>query len=80
MQTHTPLNHLLASSTDDRGLLLEEVDFKWLMAGQGWWIDTARLHTDPRYAAEMLELVQATELPALKHCADQLRAQVGACH
>ena len=80
MQTHTPLNHALTASTDERMLLLKEVDFKWLMAGQGWWIDTARLHNDPAYAAEWLDLVEATELPALKDCATQLRAQVGVSH
>ena len=25
-------------------MLLTEVDFKWLMAGQGWWIDLRRLN------------------------------------
>lgn len=80
MQTHTTQNHALTTSTDERVLLLKEVDFKWLMAGQGWWIDTARLHNDPAYAAQWLDLVESTGLPALKDCATQLRAQVSACH
>ena len=80
MQTHTPQSPALTATTDERVLLLEEVDFKWLMAGQGWWIDTARLHNDPAYAARWLELVESTGLPALKNCATQLRAQVSACH
>jgi hypothetical protein len=80
MQTHTPPTHALASCTDERVLLLEEVDFKWLMAGQGWWIDTTRLHNDPAYATQLLDLVETTGLPALKDCATQLRAQVCAWH
>ena len=62
MQTHTPQSPAPTATTDERVLLLEEVDFKWLMAGQGWWIDTARLHNDPAYAARWLELVESTGL------------------
>ena len=80
MQSPTPRDPALASASDDRVLLLKEVDFKWLMAGQGWWIDSARLHNDPLYASQLLDLVESTTLPALKDCAAQLRAQVSACH
>ena len=65
---------------DERLVLLEEVDFKWLMAGQGWWIDTARLHSDPCYATHLLDLVETTQSVALKDCAALLRAQVGMWH
>ncbi len=64
---------------DDRVLLLEEVDFKWLMAGQGWWIDTGRLHNDPHYAADLLELASTTQSLALRECAASLKHQSG-CH
>ena len=66
------------SASDERVLLLEEVDFKWLMAGQGWWIDTTRLHNDPNYATHLFDLVDASALPALQDCALLLRAKVGA--
>jgi len=59
---------------DERDVLLEEVDFKWLMAGQGWWIDTTRLHTDPGYARHLFDLVDAAPSAALKDCAALLRA------
>jgi len=34
--------------------LLDLVDFKWLMSGLGWWVDTRRMQSDPKYAAECL--------------------------
>ena len=30
--------------------LLDLVSFKWLMAGQGWWINLSRLRQDRAYA------------------------------
>ena len=65
---------------DDGLVMLEEVDFKWLMAGQGWWIDTDRLHSDPSYATHLLDQVETTPSVALKDCAALLRAQVGIRH
>ncbi|MDB5930506.1 MAG: hypothetical protein JWR60_2213 [Polaromonas sp.] len=53
-------------------LLLAEVDFKWLMAGQGWWIDPARFHQDPSYAGHFLELAMASPSRALRDCAASL--------
>jgi hypothetical protein len=83
MQTHTapmPLSQAIAPSIDERLVLLEEVDFKWLMAGHGWWIDTNRLHNDPAYAAHLLDLVDVTQSDALKDCAALLRTQVNTQH
>ena len=83
MQVHTvttrPTNQAM-TMPDERLVLLEEVDFKWLMAGQGWWIDTDRLHSDPAYATHLLDLVETTQSVALKDCAALLRAQVGIRH
>lgn len=79
--TTTPSSPTQRPATcDERVLLLEETDFKWLMAGQGWWIDTTRLHNDPVYALHLLDLVEASPLPALRDCATLLRAQMLACH
>ena len=30
--------------------LLDLVSFKWLMAGQGWWVNLSRMRQDPAYA------------------------------
>ncbi len=57
---------------DSRSALLAEVDFKWLMAGQGWLVDTARLHTDPAYAARFLGSALASHCEALRQCAQKL--------
>jgi len=61
--------------TEERASLLVKVDFKWLMAGQGWWIDTARLHCDQCYVANLVQLAQASNSPALQSCAALLQAQ-----
>lgn len=59
---------------DPRVLLLTEVDFKWLMAGQGCWVNTRRFHADPAYAAELLRVAATSPCAALRECALCLRA------
>lgn len=54
---------------DERGLLLEEVNFKWLMAGLGWWVDMSRFRLDRSYAAHYLKLAGASESAELRKCA-----------
>lgn len=34
------------------GTFVDLVDFKWLMAGLGWWVDLSRVRRDPAYAGE----------------------------
>ena len=36
--------------------LLAQIDFKWLMIGQGRWIDLARFRIDAAYAGELIDL------------------------
>jgi len=62
-------------SADTRGRLLTEVDFKWLMAGQGWWINTGRFHSDAAYAAALLRLALSSGCATLRECATVLSAQ-----
>jgi hypothetical protein len=64
-----------APTVDDDVLLLEEVDFKWLMSGLGWWINAERLHTDATYAAHLMALAQASGSGVVSDCAAQLRSQ-----
>lgn len=66
-----------ATGADARVSLLTDVDFKWLMAGQGWWIDTTRLHCDASYAAGLLRLALASPSFALRECAAALQTQIG---
>lgn len=57
--------------------LLTRVDFKWLMAGQGWWIDPYRFEHDRLYAAEMLGFALASPSMVLRACAVTLQVQLG---
>ena len=53
--------------------MLIEVDFKWLMAGQGYWVDTTRLRTDSAYAHVCVEQAlhsQCSELQRFAHTFD----------
>lgn len=56
--------------------LLAAVDFKWLMTGHGWWVDSARFHDDPSYATTLLSLAMASPSSALRDCAARLLAQM----
>ena len=74
-QTQTFSTTLPASRCDPLDDMLIEVDFKWLMAGHGWWIDADRFHSDSSYAAHWLKLAEASDMPVLKKSAAQLQPQ-----
>ncbi len=59
---------------DERVLLLEEVNFKWLLAGLGWWVDMSRFHSDASYANRFLELARTSDCNALRECAASLQS------
>ena len=61
-------------SPDESMALLMWVDFKWLMAGQGWWVDTFRFHHDPLYADGFLRLAMDSPSFTLRECAASLQA------
>ncbi len=46
-----------------------EVEFKWRMASQGWWVDSARFASDAGYASELLRLATKSQSFALRECA-----------
>lgn len=56
--------------------LLVEVDFKWLMAGQGCWIDPDRIRSDPVYATLCLRDAINSPCDALRNCARLLQASL----
>ena len=64
---------------DERRLLLEEVNFKWLMAGLGWWVDMSLFHSDMSYAAHYLRLAGESKSVELRHCAGVLKTQNCIC-
>ena len=65
----------MKTRTEERLVLLDEVNFKWLLAGLGFWIDMVRFHTDPTYANHVLDLAEASDSLALQNCAASLRCQ-----
>ena len=64
-----------ASQTDACASLLAQVDFKWLMAGQGLRIDLPRFRSDAVYAARLMRLALDSESFALRECVALLQAQ-----
>jgi len=55
--------------------MLVEIDFKWLMAGQGCHIDPERLKHDATYAQACLQFALASDCDPLRTCALCLRAE-----
>jgi len=55
--------------------LLAEVDFKWLMAGQGLLIDLARFRGDSIYAAGLIALALDSDSVVLRASASMLLAK-----
>lgn len=49
--------------------LLNLVDFKWLMAGAGWWVDLSRLQRALKSGSELLRK-RSVELLGLRHGSD----------
>ena len=64
---------------DERELLLEKVNFKWLMAGFGWWVDMSLFHQDASYAERWLKLAGESESVELRKCAGVLKFQNHHC-
>ena len=50
------------------------VDFKWLMAGQGWWVDLTRLQRDAAYADGCIASALASACEPLRERAAALQA------
>jgi hypothetical protein len=48
------------------------VDFKWLMAGVGWWVDLNRLQRDAAYASECYSRAATSSCEPLRRAADTL--------
>jgi hypothetical protein len=75
-QTEHPVPvYIPGFDADGRGLLLEEVNFKWLLAGFGWWIDMSRFHSEASYATRFLELAKTSDCIALRDSAVFLQRQ-----
>jgi hypothetical protein len=63
---------------DDHPLpLVEIIDFKWLMAGDGHRVHVERLQADRAYADQCLALGAASNTAALRDTAQRLAATLG---
>jgi hypothetical protein len=49
------MESLLAQTPEQPSTFVDLVDFKWLMAGLGWWVDLSRLQHDMAYAGGCVE-------------------------
>jgi hypothetical protein len=56
--------HIKAPEGSDRFLNL--VDFKWLMAGIGWWVNLSRLQSDKAYLDECLQRAMTSDSELLR--------------
>jgi hypothetical protein len=63
-------------SNHQRTYMLTEVDFKWLMAGIGIWIDPSQLHLDPDYAQVSLQNALRSNCEPLRRCAVALKTEL----
>ena len=55
-------------------VFLALVDFKWLMAGLGWWVNLSRLRSDAAYASECAQRGLSSESPVLRRRSRELLA------
>lgn len=53
--------------------LVEIVELKWLLAGEGVHVHVERLQTDPEYARRILDMAASSRNPALRAAADRVR-------
>ena len=56
--------------------LVEIIDFKWLMSGDGCRVHVERLQSDRDYACACLTRGAASPIPALRDCAARLAARL----
>lgn len=69
MKTATP-------TEPDPVALVEIIELKWLMAGEGLRVHVERLQADPAYAHQTLALAEASSHSALRRLAGRLRSKL----
>ncbi|MBN8511242.1 MAG: hypothetical protein J0L57_21855 [Burkholderiales bacterium] len=67
-----------ASSASEQGVLglVEIVELKWLLSGEGMHVHVERLQSDPDYACQCLEAAERSANPALRQVALRLRTRL----
>ncbi|MBE0550323.1 MAG: hypothetical protein IH627_22210 [Rubrivivax sp.] len=56
--------------------LVEIIELKWLLAGEGFRLHVERLQTDRDYARQVLHRAELSANPALRETAARLRARL----
>lgn len=56
--------------------LVEIIELKWLMAGEGLRLHVERLQADPAYAHETLALAEASAHTSLRRLAGRMRTKL----
>ena len=78
------MNAMYRQGLDGNDSFLKLVEFKWLMAGMGWWVDLTRLQHDGTYGDECLQRAMSSGSQTLQdHGAALLAARVerlSVCH
>lgn len=67
----------LVSTDTDSVTLVEIIELKWLLAGQGVHLHVERLQSDPEYARQTLDRAAASPSAALRETAARLRQRLG---
>ena len=70
-----------ASSLTEESVLrlVEIVELKWLLAGEGLHIHVERLQSDPSYARDCLCAAERADNATVRQVAQKLRARIDAC-
>jgi hypothetical protein len=67
----------VTSPEHDALSLVEIIDFKWLMAGDGHRVHVEHLQNDPAYACACLKLAAGSHIQALRETAARLAHTLG---
>jgi predicted DNA-binding protein (UPF0251 family) len=66
-----------SSQTEHEALrLVDIVELKWLLAGEGLHVHVERLQSDPDYARQCLQAAERSENATLRQVAAKLRARL----
>ena len=71
----TPARTMAPDAPDSEWLLL--VDFKWVMAGIGWWVDLSRWQHDELYARGCLARALESNNEVLRRLARDIAERQG---
>ena len=77
VRSPNPRMNVLSHSENKALGLVEIVDLKWLLAGEGVHVNVDRLRSDPVYARRVLDAAEASTNPALPAVAARVRRLLG---